>query len=136
MAEVVVKNNSEYKQEIKAGSHAFVSDVPEADGGTELGPSPHELLLAALGSCTSITVKMYAKRKEWPVTDVTVVLKEEKITDPENDSRTIPKIVREVKIGGELTDEQVESLKAIADKCPIHKLIAGTTKVETAVARA
>jgi len=63
MAEVVVKNNNEYKQEIKAGSHSLLADVPKAEGGTELGPSPHELMLAALGACTSMTVKMYANRK-------------------------------------------------------------------------
>jgi putative redox protein len=135
MAEVVVKNNNEYKQEIKAGSHSFLADVPKADGGTELGPSPHELMLAALGACTSMTIKMYANRKSWPVTAVEVLLREEKITDPDNESRTIPKITREVKLGGDLTDEQVESLKAIADKCPIHKMLSGANKIETAVAR-
>lgn len=136
MAEVLVKNENEFKQEIKAGSHSFLADVPKAEGGTELGPSPHELMLAALGACTSMTVKMYAQRKSWPVTGVEVLLREEKITDPANESRTIPKIVREVKLSGDLTDEQVESLKVIADKCPIHKLLSGTTQIDTAVARA
>jgi uncharacterized OsmC-like protein len=135
MADVVVKNNSEFKQEIKAGSHSFLADIPGSDGGSELGPSPHELMLAALGACTSMTVKMYAQRKEWNVTGVEVTLREEKITDPENESRTKPRIVREVKLSGDLTDEQVESLKAIADKCPIHKLLAGNTQIDTAVAR-
>lgn len=135
MTEVVVKNNNEYKQEIKAGSHSLTADVPKSEGGTELGPSPHELMLAALGACTSMTVKMYANRKGWPVTSVEVLCREEKITDPANESRTIPLITREVKLGGELTDEQVDSLKAIADKCPIHKMLSGNNKIETAVAR-
>lgn len=136
MAEVIVRNNVEYKQEIKAGSHSFLADVPEAEGGTELGPSPHELMLAALGACTSMTVKMYATRKGWPLTEVEVTLREEKIPDPENESRTMPRIVREVKLSGELSDEQVESLKSIADKCPIHKLLSGPKQIATAVARA
>ncbi len=135
MADVVVKNNSEFKQEIKAGSHSFLADIPASDGGSELGPSPHELMLAALGACTSMTIKMYAQRKEWKVAGVEVTLREEKITDPENESRTKPRIVREVKLSGDLTDEQVESLKAIADKCPIHKLLSGNTQIDTAVAR-
>lgn len=135
-AEVIVKNNNEFKQEIKAGSHSFLADVPASEGGSELGPSPHELMLAALGACTSMTVKMYAQRKEWKVTGVEVKLREEKITDPENASRTKIKIVRDVKLSGDLTDEQVDSLKGIADKCPIHKLLSGTTQIDTAVERA
>lgn len=135
MAEVTVSNNAQYKQQIKTKSHSFVADVPKDEGGTEEGPSPHELMLGALGACTSMTVKMYAERKGWSVKEVVVKLTEEKIPDPENGSRTIPKIVRDVKISGELTDEQVDALKTIADKCPIHKLLSGQTQIETAVAR-
>ncbi len=135
MAEVVVRNNNEYKQEIKAGSHSYLADIPKEEGGSGLGPSPHELMLSALGACTSMTVKMYATRKGWPLTEVTVTLTEEKIPDPENESRTIPKILRDVKLIGDLTDEQIESLKAIADKCPIHKLLSGPKQIETAVAK-
>ncbi len=135
VVEVVVRNNAQYKQEIKAKSHSFIADVPKDEGGSELGPSPHELLLGSLGACTSMTVKMYAERKGWPVKEVVVTLREEKIPDPENGSRTIPRIVRDVKLTGDLTDEQVDSLKAIADKCPIHKLLTGSKQIDTEVAR-
>ena len=135
MAEVVVKNNTQYKQEITAKSHSFLADVPKDEGGTELGPSPHELLLAALGACTSMTVKMYAERKGYPLEEVTVTLSEEKVPDPENQSRSMPRIVRDVKLKGDLTDEQVESLKTIADKCPIHKLLSGPKQIDTAVSK-
>ena len=135
MAEVLVKTTSDqsFKQEIKAGSHTFVSDIPEAMGGTEQGPDPHELLLGSLGACTSITVQMYAKRKGWDLKSVKVKLTEEKVADPENESRSIPRIVRELEFEGDLTDEQVEALRAIADKCPVHKLISGPKQIETAV---
>lgn len=136
--QVVVSNNADqkYRQKIKAGGHSLVSDISQEKGGTEEGFDPHELLLASLGACTSITVKMYAERKGYPLKDVTVTLREEKIADPENESRSMPKIVREIALSGDLTDEQVESLKTIADKCPIHKLLSGPKQIATEVARA
>ncbi|MBX9694445.1 MAG: OsmC family protein [Cyanobacteria bacterium] len=138
MSEVLVKNKSDqrYKHNILVGDHSFLADAPKEHGGDEIGPAPHDLLLAALGACTSMTIRMYAERKEWPLTGVTVKLHEDKVVDPENDSRTIPHIVRDVTLEGELTDEQVEALKAIADKCPIHKLISGKKEISTLVARA
>jgi|AGTN01.3.fsa_nt_gi Predicted redox protein, regulator of disulfide bond formation len=136
--QVVVSNSADqkYRQKIKAGGHSLVSDISAEQGGTEEGFDPHELLLASLGACTSITVKMYAERKGYPLKDVTVTLREEKIADPENESRSMPKIIREIALTGELTDEQVESLKTIADKCPIHKLLSGPKQISTEVARA
>ncbi|MGD9680750.1 MAG: OsmC family protein [Candidatus Obscuribacterales bacterium] len=136
MAEVTVKTHSEeqFKQDITAGTHSFICDIPKDIGGTEEGPDPHELLLSSLGACTSITVQMYAKRKGYPLKRVTVNLKEDKIADPENASRTIPKISRELKFEGELSEEQIKDLTAIADKCPIHKLITGPKEIATSVA--
>lgn len=133
MTEVTVKTSrqEQYKQEIKAGNHSFVADMPKEDGGNEEGPNPHELLLGSLGACTSITVQMYAKRKGWPLKRVTVTLNEEKMVDPENESRTIAKISRKLTFEGDLLDEQVEQLTAIADKCPIHKLITGPKQITT-----
>ncbi len=138
MSEVVVKNQSDqkYKQNILVGEHSFLADALKEHGGDEIGPAPHDLLLAALGACTSMTIRMYAERKEWPLTGVTVKLREDKVVDPENESRTIPHIVRDVTLEGDLTDEQVDSLKSIADKCPIHKLISGKNEISTLVARA
>ncbi len=134
MASVTVKSTSKgHKQEIKAEKHAFACDIPVDLGGTDTAPDPHELLLGALGACTAITVQMYAKKKEIPLEGVSVKLKEEKIADPENESRTVPKITREVTVEGKLTDEQVESLKGAANKCPIHKLIEGKNLVETTI---
>ncbi len=133
MGSVTVKSTKGYKQEIKSEKHSFSCDIPEDLGGTDTAPDPHELLMGSLGSCTAITVQMYAKRKNIPLEGVCVKLWEEKIADPENESRTMPKINREVTVEGKLSDEQVEDLKGAANKCPIHKLLSGKNVIETSI---
>ena len=132
MTEVQVKSSagSPYKQEIKAGQHTFTADAPKDLGGSGAGPEPHELMLSALGACTSITIQMYAQRKGWDVKNVTVKLKEEYVEDPNNQGK-MAKITREIDVEGELTQEQIDGLKAIADKCPIHKLLNGSKQILT-----
>lgn len=134
MAEVVVKADASkgYKQEIKAGSHSFISDAPSSVGGKDSGPEPHELLLGALGACTSITLQMFAQRKEWELKDVVVHVKEEVVDAPAGGGK-ISLITRTIKLDGNLTDEQIEHLKGIADKCPIHKLLTGRKQIVTDV---
>ncbi|HEY9715093.1 MAG TPA: OsmC family protein, partial [Chroococcales cyanobacterium] len=99
MAQVQVKarHDQQYKQEIKAGTHAFVADAPSSVGGADNGPEPHELLLASLGACTSITLQMYAKRKGWDLKDVIVDLKEEQVDDPET-GKPMSQITRQIKV--------------------------------------
>jgi putative redox protein len=137
MSQVLVQNNdtTHYKQAIKAASHSFTADVPKDKGGEETGPNPHELLLGALGACTSITLQMYAKKKEWDLKNVSVALSEEEVEDPANAGKKMSKITRDITVAGNLTDEQVESLKAIADKCPIHKILQGAKSIETAISK-
>ncbi len=93
--------------------------------------TPHELLMGALGACTAITVEMYAKRKEWPLKGVNVKVTEEVI---EVEGKKISKFVREIDLEGNLTEEQIDGLKMIADKCPVHKILTGQNQVVTAVA--
>lgn len=134
MGSVTVKSTKNgYKQEIKSEKHSFACDIPVDLGGTDTAPDPHELLFGSLGSCTAITVQMYAKKKNIPLEGVLVKLWEEKIADPENESRTMPKINRELTVEGNLTNEQIEDLKAAANKCPIHKLISGKNVIETSI---
>lgn len=137
MSQVLVQNNdiTHYKQAIKAGSHSFTADVPKDKGGEETGPNPHELLLGALGSCTSITLQMYAKKKEWDLKNVSVALSEEEVDDPANAGKKMSKITRDITVQGNLTPEQVESLKVVADKCPIHKILQGSKSIETAISK-
>jgi len=137
MSQVLVQNNdtAHYKQAIKAGSHSFSADVPKDKGGEETGPNPHELLLGALGACTSITLQMYAKKKEWDLKNVSIQLSEEEVDDPANAGKKMSKISRNITVEGDLTAEQVESLKTVADKCPIHKILQGAKSIETAISK-
>ena len=132
MTEVQVKSTAgtPYKQEIKAGQHTFIADVPKDLGGGGVGPEPHELMLSALGACTSITIQMYAQRKGWDVKNISIRLKEESVEDPNNQGK-MTQITREIDVEGDLTQEQIDSLKAIADKCPIHKLLIGSKQILT-----
>lgn len=138
MVQVMVKSqtNQPYKQAIKAGKHDFLADAPVSAGGGETGPDPHELLLGALGSCTAITLQMFANRRQWDLNEVSVKLKEEKVDDPEQPGRQISKISREIELKGNLNQEQIEALKAAADKCLIHKLLTGPKEIVSNVSHA
>src|SRR5882762_7786509 len=106
MAEVIVRGNtSGFAQEVIAGSHRITSDEPVAAGGTDTGPSPYDLLLAALGSCTSMTVAMYARRKAWPLREVTVRLRHSRIhaedcADCETKEGMLDRIERDIELSG------------------------------------
>lgn len=133
--DVIVRGNTRtYAQEILVGSHRLTADEPIAAGGTDTGPSPYDLLLAALGACTSITLAMYARRKGWPLQGVTVGLRHTKIhasdcTDCETKEGMLDRIERIVELAGPLTAEQRARLMEIADKCPVHR----TLKSEIAI---
>jgi len=109
-------------QDIEVAGHRLRADEEPANGGEDTGAEPHELLLAALGSCTAMTLKMYAGRKEWPLTDVRVTL---------NGSRTDSgfAISLQVQLTGELDAEQRQRLLEIAGKCPVHKTLVGDVAI-------
>jgi uncharacterized OsmC-like protein len=133
--QVKAKGTENNRQSISARAHSISADVAQEFGGKDSGPNPHELLLASLGACTSITLQMYAKRKGWDLQDVTVDLKDEEIEDPSQAGKKITKITREISIAGNLSQEEVDGLKAVADKCPIHKLLSGQQEIKTAIKR-
>jgi putative redox protein len=137
MAQVKVKAKIKegYKQAITARAHSLIADASEPFGTKDSEFSPHELLLASLGACTSITLEIYAQKKGWDLQDVRVELEDEEIEDPNQPGRKIPHITRSISVSGNLTEEQVESLKAIADKCPIHKLLTGPKQIDTELKR-
>jgi uncharacterized OsmC-like protein len=134
---VVVQGNAAgFAQEIVAGSHRLKGDEPLPEGGTDTGPSPYDLLLAALGSCTSMTVAMYARRKGWPLDRVTVHLRHGKIhaedcADCETREGMLDQIERDIKFSGSLTAEQRAKLLEIADKCPVHRTLTSEIKIRT-----
>jgi putative redox protein len=135
MSKVVVKSQIEplYKQEIKAGPFTLLADAPKEAGGSEAAPDPHELLLSSLGACTSITMQMFAKRRGWDLKEVSIELSEEKVDDPQQPGKQMSKITREINVKGDLTQEQIDGLRSVADKCPIHKLLTGSKEVVTSL---
>lgn len=125
-----------FVQEIVAGRHQLRSDEPVSVGGTDTGATPYDLLLAALGSCTSMTVGMYARHKQWPLTRVTVRLSHSRVhardcavCDTEKAMLTV--IDRNVEFEGPLSDEQRERLLAIANRCPVHLTLTSRIDVRT-----
>ncbi len=129
-----------YKTVMTAGNHELISDEPEEAGGGDTGPDPYDYLLMALGSCSVITMKMYADRKEWPVEDIYIELRHYKdhaadCDDCDDPKTKIDKIEKEVIIKGSITEEQRDKLLEISKKCPVHKTLLGTTEIETVLAR-
>src|SRR5215204_6431124 len=129
MSEVVVTSQTNLRNEVRYGAHTFTTDEPVAAGGEDAGPDPYALLLAALGSCISMTVTLYARRKQWPLESVTVRLRQSRIHSKDckecllNKEGYVHRIERSVTVTGQLSDEQRARLQEIAHKCPVHKTL-------------
>ena len=110
--------------------HRWLGDEPEDMGGANAGPSPERLLLSALGTCTAVTLSMYAQRKQWPLAGVKVEL----AFNPDGKPEAGTDITRRIELLGELDDAQRQRLLQIANACPIHKALTGEVRIETALA--
>ncbi len=117
---------ADFTTEIRVRQHRLSGDEPPDKGGADAGPTPKELLLGSLGACTGITLRMYAKRKGWPLTGVTVELG----LDAEGPK---PAIECRLRLHGPLAPEQRERLLQIAHACPVHKILTGGVSVATAL---
>jgi uncharacterized OsmC-like protein len=129
-----------FAQEVAVGRHRLAGDEPTSEGGTDTGPGPYDFLLVALGSCTSMTVSMYARRRRWPLEAVTVRLRHSRIyavdcEECETTEGLLDHIDCEVELTGVLTDEQSVRLLEIADECPVHRTLTSEIHILTRLAR-
>jgi len=122
---IVEGDASGFAQRITAGVHRFTADESLASGGTDTGPDPFQLLLAALGSCTSMTVALYARRKQWPLERVRVELAHSKIDGH------LDRIERAIDFDGPLSTDQRRRLLEIAEKCPVHRTLTSDIHIVT-----
>ena len=126
-----------YTQQITAGQHRLVADEPKPIGD-DAGPTPYDLLLAALGSCTSMTLRMYADRKGWPLERVRVTLRHSRIhardcSDCETSVGFVDQIDRDIELTGDLDDTQRQRLLYMADRCPVHQTLTSEVHVTTSL---
>lgn len=125
-----------FLQDVSAGPrHHLLADEPKDRGGTDEGMTPYQLLAAALGTCTSMTLRLYARRKDWPLAHVSVDVTHEKLhaEDKDHEGR-IDRLDRTIHLEGDLTDDQRQRLLQIADRCPVHRTLTGEIRIETALA--
>ena len=120
----VTSTHDTYRQTVRVGRHVLVADEEVAAGGGDAGIAPHEWILAGLGACTSMTIKMYAVRKGWPLDSVQV-----KVAGDHRDGAFV--LTRSVLLRGELTEEQRARLLEIANKCPVHRSLTGPIHIDT-----
>lgn len=115
-----------YRTIVVSDSHNFVIDEPITAGGKDLGPNPGELLSAALATCSTATVKMYADRKGWKVEEVQI-----EVDFMRNLKLNKTSFTKHIKITGDLTDEQIEKLHEIAGRCPVHKILTSNIEINS-----
>ncbi len=127
-----------FKTIMTAGSHELVADEPKGKGGSNQGPDPYDVLLMSLGSCTAITLKMYADRKEWAVEDIYVELRHYKdhatdCEDCDDKSAKIDMIEKDIIVKGDLSEEQLDRLLEISHKCPVNRTLKGDIEMKATI---
>ena len=131
-AVIVSENgNGRYQQTVIAGQHQLLADEPLSMGGGDAGPAPFDFIMAGLGACTSMTLRMYAERKGLPLTGIQVALTHEKI-DLDGARRDL--IKRTITLEGELSSEVRQRLLEIANKCPVHRALSQSLDIESSLA--
>ncbi len=132
----ITEQDKTFLRGLYTASHELLADEPKSHGGKNLGPNPYDLLLMSLGACTSMTLRMYANHKKWPLIDVNIDLKHEKVhvtdcEDCDKDANKIDRITRIITIKGDLCDDQRARLLEIADRCPVHRTLENNPVIET-----
>jgi uncharacterized OsmC-like protein len=136
---VVESGQGKFTAHLLDGRHRLLADEPVAAGGRDSGPGPYELLLMALGACTTMTLRLYADRKRWPLDRVSVNLRHAKIyaedcADCETKQGMLDRIERVIELEGALDPAQRQRLMEIADMCPVHRTLTSEIKIETSAA--
>lgn len=136
---VVERGDGKFTQMMLDGEHVLLADEPREAGGDDRGPSPYRLLLMALGSCTSMTVRLYAARKGWPLERTTVRLRHFRdymadCKDCEDKDAKMERIERVIEFAGNLDDAQRAKLMEIAEKCPVHRTLESRVKIDSRLA--
>lgn len=130
--ELRLDRSASLAQAVQIRSHALLADVSEAEGGEDAGPSPHDLYDAALGACKALTVMWYARKKGIPVDDIQTLVER----DDTDERKGVYRLATTLRLRGELTDAQLKELEAVAQKCPVHKLMTVvTTEITTQLQR-
>ena len=132
---VVVESREGLAQAVSVGGHRLVADEPKDLGGQDEGPGPYDLLLSALGACTSMTITMYARRKKWPVESVRVELDHSRVhvkdcAEAEQGTGKLDYIRKRVLVRGPLSEEQRARLAEIAERCPVNRTLQGTIRID------
>ena len=133
---LVSEGNQRFLREVASDDHAWVADEPKRVGGDNLGPDPYEHLLAALGTCTSMTIRMYANRKQWPLADVQVQLQHSRehaqdCEECDEKPAQVDVLSRAIRLDGDLDESQRARLMEIADRCPVHRTLEGNLRIDT-----
>ena len=139
MSGVVIVEDSDagpFAETVRAGAHALLADEPVASGGNDTGPDPYSYLLTALGTCTAMTLRLYARQKKWPLQKVKVQLTHDKIyakdcADCETKDGKVDRIDRRIELEGQLDDTQRQRLLQIADHCPVHRTLTSEIRITT-----
>lgn len=132
----VSERDQKFMLDVFSDTHQWIADEPTRVGGRNAGPDPYEHLLASVGTCTAMTLRMYAARKKWPLDNAEVVLRHSRehavdCQDCEDKPVQMDVIDRDIVLHGDLSEEQRTRLMAIADKCPVHKTLTGTLEIRT-----
>ncbi|MBY0293053.1 MAG: OsmC family protein [Alphaproteobacteria bacterium] len=128
---VIETGEGKFTQLIQMGKHSLLADEPEEVGGNNKGPNPYDLLLASLGACTSITLRMYALRKNIPLKGIHVTLDHQKVDNEQNEKTDL--IHCTLHLEGELDSDQKQDLLRIAMKCPVHQTLTQSSMIKTTI---
>jgi putative redox protein len=133
---LISEYDHQFMLDVYSDAHQWIADEPTRVGGKNAGPDPYEHLLASVGTCTAMTLRMYAARKQWPLENAEVVLKHSREHKEDCDQcdekpMQLDVIDRNITLKGDLTDDQRTRLMAIADRCPVHRTLTGTLEIRT-----